>query len=92
MTKYEVIRTRAFKTAVKKLNKKDCDLLEYIITRLANDEILEPCCKDHPLHGSLKGYRDCHIKNDLVPIYKKDKNVLILTCVNIANHSNSFKK
>ncbi|MCK8916194.1 type II toxin-antitoxin system YafQ family toxin [Haemophilus influenzae] len=26
--------------------------------------------KDHALTGNWKGWRDCHIKNDLVLIYK----------------------
>ncbi|MFW2176275.1 MULTISPECIES: type II toxin-antitoxin system YafQ family toxin [unclassified Moraxella] len=25
---------------------------------------------DHPLHGDKKGFRDCHVKPDLVLIYK----------------------
>lgn len=92
MVKYIVKETRAYKTAFKKLDKQDKELTNKIILRLANDEILEPCYKDHNLQGKLKGYRDCHVKNDLVLTYKKNKNILTLTCVNIANHSNSFKK
>ncbi|ULO01449.1 toxin-antitoxin system, toxin component, YafQ family [Campylobacter sp. RM5004] len=92
MVKYLVKETKAYKTAFKKLNKIDKELTNKIILRLANDEVLEEKYKDHALQGSLKGFRDCHIKSDLVLVYKKDKNILILTCVSIANHSNSFKK
>lgn len=92
MVKYLVKETKAYKTAFKKLKKIDKELTNKIILRLANDEVLEEKYKDHALQGSLKGFRDCHIKSDLVLVYKKDKNILILTCVSIANHSNSFKK
>lgn len=92
MVKYIVKETRAYKTAFKKLNKYDKALTNEIILRLANDEILEEKYLDHPLHGNLKGFRDCHIKNDLVLVYEKDKNILTLTCINIGNHNNSFKK
>ena len=90
--KYQILRTKAFKTAFKKLSKSDKSLTDDVIKRLANDEILEEKYKDHSLQGILKGCRDCHIKNDLVLVYKKDKNILILTCISIANHNNSFKK
>lgn len=92
MSKYQILRLKSFKTNFKKLCKEDKELALDIIERLANDEILEEKYKDHALQGNFKGYRDCHIKNDLVLIYKKDKNILILTCVSIANHNNSFKK
>ena len=90
--KYQVLKSKGFKTDFKKLSKEDKKLTLDIIERLTNDEILEEKYKDHSLQGILKGCRDCHIKNDLVLVYKKDKNVLILTCINIANHSSSFKK
>ena len=46
--------------------------------------------KDHALKGKLKGLRDCHVKPDLVLIYKIDEDVLILTALRISNHSNAF--
>lgn len=89
---YEIHLSKTYKKQYDKLSKKDKDLTDNIIKRLANDEVLEEKYKDHALQGSLKGFRDCHIKSDLVLVYKKDKNILILTCVSIANHSNLFKK
>lgn len=91
MTKYEIVRTKPFKKAVKNLSKKDFDLLEHIINRLANDEILEAKYKDHPLQGDRKGCRDCHIRDDFVFVYKKNKQALTLVCINAANHNNVFK-
>ncbi len=48
-----------------------------ILTMLASDKPLEVRCRDHDLRGNWLGYRDCHIKPDLVLIYRKvDTNLL----------------
>jgi mRNA interferase YafQ len=42
-----------------------------IVTALANDQPLAEKHRDHALMGDWKDYRDCHIKPDLVLIYRK---------------------
>ncbi len=42
-----------------------------IIDYLANDQPLEPKYRDHSLSGNWKDQRDCHIKPDLVLIYRR---------------------
>ncbi|MGC4252139.1 MAG: type II toxin-antitoxin system YafQ family toxin [Sphingobium sp.] len=42
-----------------------------VIERLAHDEPLEPRHRDHALTGEWRDHRDCHIKPDLVLIYRK---------------------
>lgn len=42
-----------------------------IVRALANDEQLAEKYHDHALSGEWKDHRDCHIKPDLVLIYKK---------------------
>ena len=44
--------------------------------------------KDHSLNGEMAGYRDCHIFNDLVLIYKIENNLLYLVRIN--THSEIF--
>ena len=46
------------------------DLVE-IIELLMRDEMLPPRCLDHALIGKWNGYRDCHVRPDLVLIYRK---------------------
>ncbi|MDO7253952.1 type II toxin-antitoxin system YafQ family toxin, partial [Helicobacter cappadocius] len=46
--------------------------------------------KDHKLKGEYKDFRECHIKPDLLLIYKIDKEVLILACIAIGSHSDLF--
>jgi mRNA interferase YafQ len=42
-----------------------------IITALAEDKPLSERCRDHALTGEWKDHRDCHIRPDLVLIYRK---------------------
>ena len=57
-----------------------------IVTALANDQPLADKHRDHALTGDWKDHRDCHIKPDLVLIYRKpDEDVLQL--VRLGSHS-----
>ncbi|AQX30599.1 type II toxin-antitoxin system YafQ family toxin [Bartonella schoenbuchensis] len=54
--------------------------LRKIIEALANDQPLEPRHHDHALTGNWSDYRDCHIRPDLVLIYRlisQDRLVLV---------------
>lgn len=48
----------------------DSDLLT-IINLLATDKPLPFRCHDHQLSNNWKDHRDCHIKPDLILIYRK---------------------
>ena len=66
------------------------DTLEHslmpVLIALAVDEPLEPRRRDHALIGDWKDYRDCHIKPDLVLMYRKpDAETLLL--VRLGSHS-----
>ena len=78
-----------FRKQYKKLNQKDKEITKKIINKLLNDEILESKYKDHKLIGKYAGFRECHIKPDLL-IYKKENNALILVCIAIGSHSDLF--
>ena len=56
----------------------DADLMP-VLAALADNKPLEPRHRDHDRSGDWAGYRDCHIKPDLVLIYRKpDANTLRL--------------
>ena len=57
-----------------------------IITALANDQLLADRHRDHALSGDWKDHRDCHIKPDLVLIYRKPDDGL-LQLVRLGSHS-----
>jgi len=44
--------------------------------------------KDHMLKGEYASFRECHVKPDLLLVYKIDSNVLKL--VEIGSHSELF--
>ena len=61
-------------------------LLVPVIKTLANDQPLKPRHRDHALTGDWKDHRDCHIKPDLLLIYRKpDEETLQL--VRLGSHS-----
>jgi mRNA interferase YafQ len=57
-----------------------------IITALANDRLLAEKHRDHALTGDWKDHRDCHIKPDLVLIYRKP-DATVLQLVRLGSHS-----
>jgi mRNA interferase YafQ len=57
-----------------------------IATLLANDQPLPERHRDHPLSGDWKDHRDCHIKPDLVLIYRKSAGN-VLQFVRLGSHS-----
>lgn len=57
-----------------------------VLTKLASNLPLEPRHRDHALTGNLAGCRDCHIKPDLVLIYRlPDEETLQL--IRMGSHS-----
>lgn len=78
-------QTSAFKRDYKRVARSpDRGLLESdlrrIIAALAADEPLSLKQRDHALTGNWKNYRDCHLKPDLVLIYRvigKDRLILV---------------
>jgi len=87
---YEIFRTNTFKKDYKKLNNKDKELVKEIIIRLANGEKLEEKYKDHKLVGNYLDCRECHIKPDLLLIYRIDNSILELALVRVGSHSKLF--
>ncbi|EAB5282275.1 type II toxin-antitoxin system YafQ family toxin [Campylobacter upsaliensis] len=88
--KYDITYSPKFKKAYKKLNAKEVKETDMIIERLANDEPLEPKHKDHALKGNYIGFRECHIKPDLLLIYRKKDDILELYLAHLGNHNNVF--
>lgn len=84
-------RTTAFKRDYKRENKGrhrktlDDNMLK-AEGMLATDEPLPQRYNDHPLAGEWKDHRDCHIKPDLVPIYRKPDGET-LDLVRLGSHS-----
>lgn len=90
MASYKIEYSKAFIKDYKKLSNAHKDLTDEIIDRLAKGEILEAKYKDHALSGNLKGFRECHIKPDLLLVYEKLEQELILNALRVGKHSKIF--
>ena len=92
---YIIKRTKSFAQSFKKLSysgitRKNKEIIEFVIDAIASGQVLNKKYRDHQLSGDLKSYRECHILNDLLLIYRIDKNELILVLVDIGSHSQLF--
>lgn len=84
--------TSSFRTDLKKLTKSEADETKSVVVKLQKDETLDAKYRDHDLHGNYNGYRECHIRPDLLLVYQKgnEGELLILTLYRISSHTNIF--
>ncbi len=90
--KYQLAYSSAFKKDMKVLSAEEKEETKTVIKKLAKGETLEEKYHDHQLFGKLKDFRDCHIRPDLVLIYKIKDNVLELYIYRIGSHAKLYKK
>ena len=64
-------------------------LLRAVLHLLCANKPLPTANRDHPLSGDWNGYRDCHLKPDLVLIYRLP-NESTLQLVRLGSHSELF--
>jgi mRNA interferase YafQ len=88
---YSIFRTASFKKQYKKLSLSDKELLKEVIIILAQNTELEEKYKDHKLTGNFKDLRECHVKPDLLLVYKINADILELALVQVGNHNSLFK-
>ena len=76
----KLVYTTQFKKDYKLAQKRGVDVEELfkVIELLQKQKPLPPEKKDHLLHGNYKGYRECHIRPDLLLIYKVNNKELEL--------------
>lgn len=91
-----VYRASNYRKAFIKLTKsgsfsnKDREKLEAIIITIKKEQKLDPRYKDHELSGEFNGIRECHIKPDLLLLYKIEQDILTLVLLNLGSHSELF--
>ena len=88
--KYRLVYASQFKRDFKTLNADEQAETQAVITKLAHGEVLEEKYRDHQLKGTLKEFRDCHVRPDLVLVYKIDKNILELYAYRIGSHAKLY--
>ena len=89
--KFGLARTKKFKKSFKKLHLKDSDETIYIdvISKLLNGMPLDKKYKDHFLKGNPEQYKECHLKPDLLLIYRVYRAEVQL--IDIGSHSDLFE-
>lgn len=92
---YTIIRTKGFEKSFRRLTrggltKRNKDSITEVIHMLASGKVLDKKYKDHQLKGEYKDYRECHVLNDLLLMYKIENDELILVLANIGSHSQLF--
>lgn len=83
--------TTKFKRDLRRERKSDPEvegILRPVLDLLRKGKTLPKKLKDHPLSGEWKDHRDCHLKPDLVLIYKDDEEAV--TLVRLGSHSELF--
>lgn len=64
-------------------------LLAQVVGLLVEDRALPRASRDHPLAGKWKDCRDCHLKPDLLLLYRKPASE-VLQLVRLGSHSELF--
>jgi mRNA interferase YafQ len=64
-------------------------LLTSILILLSDDKALPERCRDHELSGEWTDHRECHVRPDLLLIYRKP-DPPVLQLVRLGSHSELF--
>ena len=88
----DLVYTSQFKKDYKLAQKRhvDIDELFKVIGMLQKQEPLPEEKRDHSLVGNYKGYRECHVRPDLLLIYTIKKKELELLLFRIGTHSDLY--
>lgn len=87
----EIIYSSQFKKDFKKIRKSplpDLKVIFEVVSILEQEATLDVKYKDHDLIGNWSSFRECHIKPDLLLIYKRTPTKLQLA--RIGTHSDLF--
>jgi mRNA interferase YafQ len=89
--KFGLARTKKFKKSFKKLHLKDNDeaICIDVISKLLKSIALNKKYKDHFLKGNSERYKECHLKPDLLLIYRVYRDEVQL--IDIGSHSELFE-
>ena len=80
---------RDFKREKKGRHRQQLDtIVGGVVVLLAEDKPLPPANRDHALTGSWSDHRECHLKPDLLLVYRKPEATLQL--VRLGSHSELF--
>ncbi|MEK7564568.1 MAG: type II toxin-antitoxin system YafQ family toxin [Patescibacteria group bacterium] len=85
--------TKRFQKSFKKIarsGKIKREEVEFVIDVLASVQKLDRKYQDHPLQGNFEGFRECHIRPDILLIYYIKNQELVLVLFDMGTHSELF--
>lgn len=68
-----IIFHKMFEKKFNNLNKKDKEKLLSLLSLLEEGKQLPKSAKDHKLKGNYEGFREFHLRGDLLVLYKYDE-------------------
>lgn len=66
-------------------------LLKIVLESLCDDRSLPKPCRDHALSGNWHGFRECHLRPDLLLIYRQTSDGHVVEFSRIGSHAELFK-
>ena len=85
--------TSQFKKSFKRIlmsGRFDKEEIQNVIKIIARGEKLDNKFEDHQLHGKFLGHRECHIRPNLLLLYRIENNNLVLVLADIGSHPGLF--
>ena len=88
----DLVLSNRFKKDLKLAAKRgyDLDLLDAVVTNIAERRPLAEKYRDHELTGNYSGFRECHIQPDWLLVYRVEADELILFLSRTGTHSDLF--
>ena len=88
----DIVLSNRFKKDLKLAAKRgyDLDLLDAVVTNLAERRPSAEKYRDHELTGNYSGFRECHIQPDWLLVYRVEADELILFLSRTGTHSDLF--
>jgi mRNA interferase YafQ len=81
-----------FKADLKKIkhDKSILKTVDEVLKLLTNGQVLPEKFRDHALSGKWNSSRECHVKPDVLLIYRIEKKEKVLVLIRIGSHSDLF--
>ena len=90
---YTIKISAAVRRALRKYGRSgrfDRTKFDIAIHHLEREELLPTQFHDHQLHGTMVGFRECHLGFDLLLVYKKNEVAQIITLTELGTHQELF--
>ena len=91
---YTLRPSKRYVKAFKRLSRSgrfEFEALNSVLNVLAAGRALPAQYANHPLHGAYRDCFECHLKSDLLLIYKIDEHTKTVVVMNLGSHSELFR-